>query len=353
MRSISKWAWVLFGLFALVVLVGSELRDLWNPDEPRFAEIAHQMLARDQFVMPYLNGEIYTDKPPAYAWLIALTAKIFFHGQVNEMASRFPSLLASLFALLLTLWMGKRMFNPAAGFFALMVLATTYRFWWQATWTQLDMLLCFFILLALTCFWKMYSSVKEVSTKNKFLLLLSFYLALAGGVLTKGPIGILIPCGIIFFFLLWERRLPYLLKLWIPFGMVVLLGSVGAWVWSAYQIGGSEYLYQHFIYHNFYRYTDPGGHIRPIYYYFYQFPIDCLPWVIFLPFALWQWRRSEIQVKSPNRFLFVWFALIFIFFTLSESKRNLYLLPLFPAVALFLGEYFFSLHVACQSSKGF
>jgi len=134
--------------------------------------------------------------------------------------------------------------------------------------------------------------------------------------------------------------------------MVVLLGSVGAWVWSAYQIGGSEYLYQHFIYHNFIRYTDPGGHIRPIYYYFYQFPADCLPWVIFLPFALWQLRRSETQGKSPNRFLFVWFALIFIFFTLSDSKRNLYLLPLFPAVALFLGEYFsrFMSHIQVQKA---
>lgn len=353
MNTTSRWGWTLFFFFALVLLVGSGMRDLWNPDEPRFGQVTREMLQSGQYAVPTLNEEIYTDKPPAFFWLSALAAKLFHGGAVNEWTTRFPSVAAGIGSLLLVLCLGRRMFNPVAGLLALMVLATTYRFWWQAAWAQLDMLLCFFILSALTCFWFAYTSLKTNSFGAKFLIWSGFYLALAGGFLTKGPIGILFPCGIIFFFLIWDRRFSFLLKMWIPLGLLILAAAVGGWIWAAYQTAGAGYLYEHLIVHNFVRYTEPWGHIRPFYYYLYNFPADCLPWVVFLPFAFIQYRRRESGLSSPHRFLTVWFLLIFIFFSLSDSKRNLYLLPLFPSVALFLGEYFSEMVSNRKIQKGF
>lgn len=326
--------------FSIVLLVSASLRDLWNPDEPRFAQISSEMIQTGNYWIPYLNGEVYTDKPPLFCWISVGVTKLFFNGEVNAFASRFPSVIGSIGTLLLIFWMGQRMFGFLGGSFSLLVLATTYRFWWQASWGQLDMLLCFFIVSALSCFWKSYSSVKTYPFWQRLLIFSLFYFSLAGGFLTKGPIGILIPCGIIFFFLLWERRIGFLLRMWIPLGLLLLAGTIGFWVWGAYLRGGEEYLYEHFIYHNFTRYTDPSGHIRPIYYYFLHFSVDSLPWLLFVPFALVFYRKYGFTVTSERRFLFVWFLLIFIFFSLSDSKRNLYLLPLYPAFALLMGEYF-------------
>ena len=194
MNTTARWGWILFSVFAIVLLASIGLRDLWNPDEPRFAEIARNMIQTGNYLVPQINGEVYTDKPPAFFWLSALAAKVFSSGEMNEFSARLPSVVAGIAALLLTFWLGKEMFGSVAGIFAMMVLATTYRFWWQAGWAQMDMLLSFFIFAALALFWKSYCF--SLSRRNKFLLFASFYLALAGGFLTKGPIGILIPCGI-------------------------------------------------------------------------------------------------------------------------------------------------------------
>jgi len=352
MSRILRLGWLFLLVFAVLLLVGSSLRDLWNPDEPRFAQVGKEMLESNEYIVPTRNGEVYTDKPPAYFWISLGSAKIFSNGKMNSFTARFPSTIAALLSLLLVVWMGNKMFGAPAGWFAMFVLATTHRFWWQAAFAQLDMLLTFFIFSALCSFWFVRSTAEQ-TTKHKFILWSAFYFSLAGGFLTKGPIGILIPCGIIFFFLLWEKSLPYLLKMWIPLGLFILLAIGGSWVWGAYQQAGSEYLYEHFIRHNFIRYTEPWGHIRPIYYYLYNFPFDCLPWIFFLPLAIISLYRQKKSLSSSNRFLIVWFALIFLFFSLSSSKRNLYLLPLYPAMALFLGNYFSHLELSQKIKKAF
>ncbi len=327
-------------LFALVLFVSSSLRDLWNPDEPRFAQVSREMIQTGNYWVPHLNGEIYTDKPPLYCWITVAVAKSFFNGEVNAFASRFPSTVSAVAILILIFWMGKRMYGPLGGFLSVLVLATTYRFWWQAAWGQLDMLLTFFIVAALASFWKVYSSFKTYPLWQRGLLWALFYVSLVGGFLTKGPIGILFPCGIIFFFLVWEKQLGFLLRMWIPMGIVLIATLAGIWIWGAYERAGWDYLYQHYVYHNFTRYTDPAGHIRPFYYYFLHFPVDSLPWFLFLPFAIYFYRKNRLILASSHRFLLVWFVLIFLFFSLSDSKRNLYLLPLYPALSLLLGGTF-------------
>jgi 4-amino-4-deoxy-L-arabinose transferase-like glycosyltransferase len=94
------------------------------------------------------------------------------------------------------------------------------------------MLLSFFILSALACFWWGYT---QTHSKKKSLWVWSlFYLCLAGGFMTKGPIGLIFPCGILFFFLLFERKLSFLLKMWIPLGIFIFIAVVGSWLWGAY-----------------------------------------------------------------------------------------------------------------------
>ncbi len=348
-----RWASLFLVFFSFVLLVGISTRDLWNPDEPRFAQVAREMIQTENYTVPHLNGEIYTDKPPAYVWVTVAASKLFFKGETNAFTARIPSAIAAVLALLILIHLGKEMFDLKTGLIAMLILATTYRFWWQASWGQLDMLLAFFILSSLALFWTVYTSKPKYSDDKEACLWFVFYLTLAGGFLTKGPIGILIPCGIIFFFLLWQRQLSFLLKMWIPLGLLILVSTIGVWVWLAYEQAGSEYLYQHFIVHNFFRYIAPSGHIRPFYYYFINFPVDAMPWIFFLPLAIIQLRRAKEKLTPSHKFLIVWFSLVFIFFTLSDSKRSLYLLPLFPAFALFLSQYFSQLVSKAKIKRAF
>jgi 4-amino-4-deoxy-L-arabinose transferase-like glycosyltransferase len=121
--------------------------------------------------------------------------------------------------------------------------------------------------------------------------------------------------------------------------MVLFLVIVLLWYIPALSKGGKDYLQATFFRHTIDRYVQVWSEGRPIYYYLYNFPIDFLPWVFFIPAAVaYGFSREKMEKRGEFLFLFLWFALIFIFFSLSKGKRGIYLLPVYPAVSLMVGK---------------
>jgi len=140
-------------LTALIILAGILFffnlgaTSLWDPDEPRQAIMAREMMDRGDYIRPYLNGIPYLEKPPFYSWMIVIAAKM--SGTVDEFASRAPSALAALLLVVMTFLLGCRLGDERAGFFSGLVLATNYQFLSNARESVMDMTFAFFIGLAI------------------------------------------------------------------------------------------------------------------------------------------------------------------------------------------------------------
>jgi len=121
--------------------------------------------------------------------------------------------------------------------------------------------------------------------------------------------------------------------------MALFLGVVLLWYLPAVLKEGEDYLQATLFRHSIDRYAQGWSKGRPIYYYLYNFPVDFLPWFFFIPAAVaYGFSREKKEKRGEFLFLFMWFALIFIFFSLSKGKRAIYLLPLYPATSIMVGK---------------
>ena len=306
-------------------------RDLWDPDETRYAVIAREMKETGDWILPHLNGEIYPNKPPLLFWLINLSTSLL--GVNNEFTNRLPSALAGFVTFLLVFFFGKRLFNMRAGLFSSLVLATCFLFPQLSRWVMLDALFTLFFLLAL---FYLYLGYEEEGSRRKYYIFAGFFMGL--GVLTKGPIEyLLIPIFLIFASLqrgikkFWNRNL-----LW---GCVLSVIVVLIWWLPAAWMGGKDYVNWILFKQVLGAFIKGGAHFHPepFYFYFIRFPLEFLPWVVFLPTAIILGLRKECGKRKEFLFLSVWFTFIFLFFTLSKGKKANYLFPLYPAAALMIG----------------
>ncbi|MEK6614337.1 MAG: glycosyltransferase family 39 protein, partial [Candidatus Binatota bacterium] len=146
----SRYPLFLSLLAALLFFPALGMRGFWAPVEPRYAEIARIMFAKGQWIIPTVNGDLYTDKPILYFWLVLLGSKLA--GSVNEWTVRLPSALSALGLVLTTYALGRDLFNARIGFMAAIVLATSARVLWEARWVHTDMTFTFFFALSLYFF---------------------------------------------------------------------------------------------------------------------------------------------------------------------------------------------------------
>ena len=303
--------------------------DLWHPDEPRYAQIAKEMLQGGRWIIPHLNSEVYTDKPPLFFWLIAAASKGV--GELNETAARLPSAVFALFTIMLTFFLGKRLFSEEGGFFAALILATNGEFFWLARRASIDVTLTFFTTSAIFLF---FIGFREQKSKQLFYVMA--YCAMAVGVLTKLQVGVIVPFLVVTGYFILQREARFFKDLSHLPGLVLFTIILGGWLYWAYLSGGVDYLWGLLYHKTASTFFDTTSHPRPLYYYFVNFPADFLPWSVFLPSALIYGFSS----KSNRRgfiFVFFWFLIIFIFFSLAKAKRELYLLPLYPAASLMVG----------------
>ncbi|HEV8630909.1 MAG TPA: glycosyltransferase family 39 protein [Thermoanaerobaculia bacterium] len=314
---------------ALLFLPGLGRRDLWNPDEARYAEVAREMRQARSWALPRLDGAIYTQKPPLFFWLI--DAAVLLTGEVDETAARLPSALAGIAACLLVYRLGHRFWGRRAGWLAALVFATSFKVFWQARFGQIDMLLTFLVALQLWWFARGY-------TEGRPRLYWLMYLAGGLAVLAKGPAGLLPPLLAIVAFLLWNGERGELRRLRFGRGLLLVLAVVLCWLVPAGIAGGRAYLDQIVLRQNVTRYANPWHHFAPWYYYLTVIPPELLPWSFLLPTALVAGRGLGGRPRQGFRLALCWALVTLVFFSVSPAKRDVYVLTLYPALALLVGS---------------
>lgn len=291
------------------------------------------MLAKGEWLILTVNGDLYSDKPILYFWLVLLGSKLV--GSVNEWTVRLPSALSALGLVLTTYFLGRDLFSPKVGFLAAMILATSARVLWEARWAHTDMVFAFFFTLSLYFFSR---AIFQRGNRREFFLA---YGLMGFATLTKGLIGVLLPALIILVFVALKRQWRSISEWRLPSGIwVFLLITVPWFAWASLATEG-KWLEEFLVTHHIQRYTSGLGHRQPFFYYVINFPADFLPWTIFAVPAIFAYRPRMKFLKEPiPLFLFLWFFVIFVFFSFSDTKRALYLLPIFPPATLFVACYF-------------
>ncbi len=320
---------------AVVLASGIGLRAPWPADEPRFAQIAREMVESGQWLFPMRGGEPYPDKPPVFVWLVAVFYLLTGHLKV---AFLLPSALAGLGTLWLVHDIGRRLWGSDVARTALLVLVFTPQFLLQAKTAQIDALVCFWITLG--C----YGLLRHFMTGPAWGWYLTAFAAMALGIMTKGvgflPVLMLIPLA------LWgaAAKGPGEGRLWgwrSWLGLVVLLGTLALWLgpmlWQVAASGSEDlraYRDNILLQQTAKRYANPWGHIKPWHY----FLTAAIP-TIWFPLALLLLTQIGRLVRvlrddARVRVLFVWVVLVIVFFSLSRGKREVYILPVLPMLAL-------------------
>jgi 4-amino-4-deoxy-L-arabinose transferase-like glycosyltransferase len=327
-------------------------RPLGNPDEGRYAEIPREMLATGDYVTPRLDGVKYFEKPPLVYWLTAGSMKVF---GVNEFAARFWIAASGILGALLTYAAARALYDRRTGLWSAIVLATSLLYGALSHVLLLDLVVTVFIAAALFAF--LLALHCPAGSRRRWLFW-SFYAAMALAALTKGLIGIALPCAVAGLWVLarnrWSRLRPFY-----PF-TGVLLFAVIAVPWHVLAARANpDFLYFYFIHEHVLRFlTKIHDRVEPWWYFGPILLGGLFPWVFFLfPALKFNFRRSSLATgqvvtagdSSPAKpalserdilwFLLIWVIFIFLFFSKSQSKLAPYILPVFPALAVLVGRY--------------
>ncbi len=312
-------------LLALALWGGEHARrGLWEPDEARYAYVAREMREGGHWIVPHINGEPYPDKPPLMFWLINASS-LLTGGQINSVSARLPSLLGSI----MTLWVMTRLLgrwsSTAAAWRALFILPTSFLFWQEGGWGRIDALLCGLVMMSLYFF---FASLEGKRTRREVFA----YLFAGLAVLAKGPVGLALPVGIFLVVTLAYGRGEQLRRSHWVWGPLLALAVPGAWLLAAWwQQAPAGYFAAMFGEKSFGRVVQSKGHDRPFYYFLLHFPLELLPWTVFLPAAIaTQYRRVL------SRALLAWMAFVVVLFSLFVCKRNVYILSAYPAAAMLI-----------------
>ena len=338
--------YLVLGAAALAVLLpGIGSRDLWNPDEPRYAEVAREMLAPpmafEHFLVPRLNGETYTHKPPLHFWNIALFGAL--RGGVDEVAARLPSLLAGVGAVLVVFALACRLLGRTTAWLAAPVFLTSALVMWNARVGQIDMTLTFLELLAILFWARGHFGAADGATDRhaqwSARWSLGFFACAGLATLAKGPVGLIVPLLAVTLFLACERDRAGFAKLRLGRGLLLWAAIVLAWFGPAVWLAGRSYLDALLVDQTLSRYAGGTYHPRPWHYYFQTLPGTFAPWSLLAPVAVHAaFRRSREEPGSRQaravRFLLIWIASTFVFFSLSGGKRTVYLLALAAPLAM-------------------
>lgn len=329
----------LFVVTALALLFGGlSARSLWG-SEDRWAEISRQMLATRDWFHPVINGELYFYKPLfTYWWIIATE---WFTGVLDEFTVRLPSVMAGVITLWATYSLGRRLWNAQLAWLALWLLLTSYGFLFWTHAAAAEMANVAFIMLAVAWFFRNPGG----TTFGNYLV---FWLICAVGAEMKGLTAFIVPALLLLPWLIRERRLllhlnvAHLFAALIGIGVFLLpyLGAALLPMHASYVLPGDGLSGLELIVHeNMVRFFQPFDHRDPVYSYLYHVPRLVLPWALVLIAAVYVAVRSYRKADWQDRWLLEAILLVFIFFTLSGSRRWYYILPILPFCSLLMARY--------------
>ena len=319
-------------VWLIILLTALLTRPLLPVDETRYASVAWEMWSRGDFLVPTLNGEPYSHKPPLYFWLIHAGWWLF---GVHEWVLRCIAPLIALCILFASAHLSRQLWPGDANSARLvpwLVLGSIF-FSAFASWVQIDLLLVLMTLLAMT------GIIRAARGAHGAWLLTGIAIGL--GVLSKGPVMLLQVLPVALLAPLWKRdTCAHSWWHWYA-GMIasVLLGAVIALAWAlpAAQAGGDSYREAILWGQTANRMVQSFAHAHPPWWYLPWLAVLFAPWIL-LPWCWSALRRAGLASDEGLRFCLTWLVTVFILMSLVSGKQVKYLLPLVPAFALLLGR---------------
>jgi 4-amino-4-deoxy-L-arabinose transferase-like glycosyltransferase len=327
---------LLFAVLAVLWFGNLDYRKLVRPDEGRYAEIPREMVATGDWLTPRLNGIKYFEKPPLQYWATAAAYKAF--GE-HEWTVRLWPALTGFAGVLLVYLVGTTLFGAIAGFYAALVLASSVGYVLVAHIGTLDMGVTFF--MSLTLAGLLLGLRTDATPASKRLWIHVAWAAMGFAMLSKGLMGIVLPAMVLGAYMLVERDFGLLRRLHIWTGGILFLAIAAPW-FVAVSVVNPEFFDFFFIHEHLQRFLTPAARRPgPLWYFVPILALTILPWLVTLCTTLpasWK-KRGPQSGFQPRRLLFLWAVLIFAFFSVSSSKLPSYIMPIFPALALLLGNY--------------
>ena len=321
---------ILIGLGALLFLSNLGGYPLYTKGEPREAVTVYDIVHGGGIILPMRAGVEIPSKPLLMHWMAA--ALSFALGSVTEFTVRFPSAFFAIAGMLICYLYARRLFSETAAFLAAVFLGTTFQYLQAGTGSRVDMTLTFFLELA---FFEFIAIAEGLSPRRMLL-----YVAIAFAVLAKGPVGLVLPALAAIVWIALMRRWDLLRNLGLFRGAILVAVLGGGWYVAAAYVGGMDFIRKQIFSENFERFVGSAGfhegHAHPFYYLEFALLGGLLPWSILLPIPLLQAVGRKIKLTPRFVFLLVWIAVVLGFYSFAESKRGVYLLALYPALATML-----------------
>jgi len=327
---------LLAGFCTFLFFYGIAQFGLIGADEPRYAQVAREMLERGDWITPALGAKPWLEKPPLYYWQAMIAYRLL---GVSDAAARIPSALdATLLVLAVYIFFRKLRHGVEAD--AALITASCAAVIGYARAASTDMPLAAAFAIGLLCWWAWRESGKRI-------YLAAFYFFMALGMLAKGPVAPLLAAAVIVVFAaaFGEWRL-ILRTLWIP-GILIFCAVALPW-YALVQVHNPQFFREFILEHNLARFsTNIYHHPEPFWYYMPVMLLALVPWIVFVVAALlesvrvWLAERGtaadlELQFRV---FTCCWLIFPVVFFSLSHSKLPGYILPAVPAGAILLADY--------------
>lgn len=312
-------------------------RDLFDPDEGRYAQIPAAMVDSGDWLTPRLNGVKYFEKPALQYWATAVVFSLV--GKSNASARLVPALagyLGALFAALLAL----RLFGARAAIFAFLFASSSLMWVMMGHILTLDMLLSAWLFCGMACLAIAQNGRSDRKQLRNWML--AGWAALALAVLTKGLIGLVLPAASVVVYSVWQRDWRIWKHLQLAGGVVLFFLLLAPW-FIAVSLKNPEFASFFFIHEHWDRYTS-GVHHRegPVYYFVPFLLLGVLPWLMVSLDVLirpaFQWWPEKTGEFDAARLLWSFVVVTFVFFSLGDSKLPAYILPVMPVVAVLAAQ---------------
>jgi 4-amino-4-deoxy-L-arabinose transferase-like glycosyltransferase len=327
---------LLAGFCAFLFFYGLGAFGLIGADEPRYAQVAREMLDRHDWITPVLNGHPWLEKPPLYYWQVMLAYSVF---GVSETSARLPSAVDATL-LVIAVYFFFRRFRRGVEIDAALITASCAGMIGYARAASTDMPLAAAFAIGMLAWWAWRGSGKRI-------YLALFYVFIALGTVAKGPVAPFLAAAIIVLLAMAARAYRLITKtLWLP-GILLFLALALPW-YVAVDLRNPQFFREFILEHNLARFsTNLYHHPEPFWYYLPVTALALVPWIVFVlaafvaPVRAWWVERRNSSEKSDPFHLFAccWLIVPVIFFSFSQSKLPGYILPAIPAGAVLLADY--------------
>lgn len=338
-------ALLLAGFCAFLFFYGAGQFGLIGADEPRYAQVAREMLERHDWITPTLGGHAWLEKPPLYYWQAMVAYSVF---GVSDVAARIPAGIDATL-LVIAVYLFFRRFRHGVEVDAALITASCAGVVGYARAASMDMALTTAFGIGMLAWWAWRQSLQE---KEKKIYVTLFYASMALGMLAKGPVAPFLAAVVIVVFAAATREWRLIFRtLWFP--AILLFCAIALPWYFAVQLRNPEFFREFILEHNLARFSsDLYHHRQPFWYYLPVTALALVPWIVFVVAAFVRVVRawwSERKAKSLEHdlelqfslFACCWLIVPVVFFSISQSKLPGYILPAVPAGAILLADYIF------------